>query len=143
VIVILTDVNVLLHAHREEAADHRRFRSWLESVIEQPEAFGVSEIVLSAFVRVATHRRVYDPPTPLESALAFCRLLREQPNAIIISPGARHWSIFTDLCHRANARGDLVADAYLAAMAIESGCEWVTTDRDFSRFPGLRWRHPF
>jgi hypothetical protein len=62
---------------------------------------------------------------------------------VLISPGERHWSIFTDLCQQANARAALVADAYLAAMAIESGCEWVTTDRDFSRFPGLRWRHPF
>jgi toxin-antitoxin system PIN domain toxin len=141
--VILTDVNVLVYAHREEAADHRRFRGWLEDLIAQPEAFGVSEMVLSAFVRVVTHPRIFHPPTPLESALAFCRLLREQPNAVLINPGTRHWSIFTDLCARANARGDLVADAYLAAMAIESGCEWVTTDRDFSRFPGLRWRHPF
>lgn len=141
--MILTDVNVLVYAHREEAADHRRFRGWLEDLIAQPEAFGVSEMVLSAFVRVVTHPRIFHPPTPLESALAFCRLLREQPNAVLINPGTRHWSIFTDLCARANARGDLVADAYLAAMAIESGCEWVTTDRDFSRFPGLRWRHPF
>jgi toxin-antitoxin system PIN domain toxin len=141
--VILIDVNVLAYAHRDDAADHRRFRAWLEDVIEQPEAFGVSEIVLSAFTRIVTHPRIFHPPTPLESALAFCRLLREQPNAVLISPGARHWSIFTDLCDRANARGDLVADAYLAAMAIESGCEWITTDRDFSRFPGLRWRHPF
>jgi toxin-antitoxin system PIN domain toxin len=141
--VILIDVNVLVYAHREDAADHRRFRAWLEEVVEQPEAFGVSEIVLSAFARVVTHPRIFHPPTPLESALAFCNVLREQPNTVLISPGARHWSIFTDLCVRANARGDLVADAYLAAMAIESGCEWITTDRDFSRFPGLRWRHPF
>jgi toxin-antitoxin system PIN domain toxin len=141
--VILIDVNVLLYAHREEAADHRRFRAWLEDVIRQPEAFGVSEIVLSAFVRVVTHPKILNPPTPLESALAFCDVLQRQPNAVMISPGARHWSIFTDLCSHAKARGDLVADAYLAAMAIESGCEWVTTDRDFSRFPGLRWRHPF
>lgn len=141
--MILTDVNVLLYAHREDAADHRRFRNWLEDVIGQPDAFGVSEMVLSAFVRVVTHPRIFYPPSPLASALEFCNLLREQPNAVIISPGVRHWAIFTDLCGRANPRGDLVADAYLAAMAIESGCEWVTTDRDFSRFPGLRWRHPF
>ncbi|MEA2338465.1 MAG: uncharacterized protein QOE82_2472, partial [Thermoanaerobaculia bacterium] len=83
--MILTDVNVLVYAHREEAADHRRFRGWLEDLIAQPEAFGVSEMVLSAFVRVVTHPRIFHPPTPLESALAFCRLLREQPNAVLIN----------------------------------------------------------
>jgi predicted nucleic acid-binding protein len=79
VIVILTDVNVLIHSHRKEAADHRRFRSWLEGVIGQPEAFGVSEIVLSAFVRVVTHRKVYDPPTPLKSAFAFSAFCGNSP----------------------------------------------------------------
>ena len=57
-------------------------------------------------------------------------------------PGARHWAIFERLCKHAGAKGNLVADAYLAALAIERGCEWVTTDRDFSRFEGLKWRHP-
>jgi predicted nucleic acid-binding protein len=75
--------------------------------------------------------------------LKFCTFLREQPNAVLITPGERHWAIFTDLCTRAKVRGDLAADAFLAAMAIESGCEWITIDRDYARFPGLRWRHPF
>jgi len=57
-------------------------------------------------------------------------------------PGERHWTIFEDLCARAQVKGNLVADAFLAAMAIENGCEWVSTDRDYARFPGLRWRHP-
>jgi predicted nucleic acid-binding protein len=59
-----------------------------------------------------------------------------------VVPGVRHWEIFDRLCRAAGAKGSLVADAYLAALAIESGSEWITTDRDFSRFPGLRWRHP-
>lgn len=59
-----------------------------------------------------------------------------------MSPGERHWEIFTRLCRSARARGNLVPDAYLAALAIESGTEWITTDRDYARFPGLRWRHP-
>lgn len=141
--MILTDVNVLLYAHREDAADHSRFRHWLESVIASPEAFGVADVVLSAFLRVATHPRIFHPPTPLARALEFCELIRNQPNAVLVSPGERHWDIFTTLLARARAEGDLVADAFLAALAIESGCEWITTDRDYSRFPGLRWRHPF
>ncbi len=141
--MILTDVNVLVYAHREDAADHRRFRRWLESLIAEPEAFGVADLVLSGFLRVVTHPRIFHPPTPLATAVDFCHFLRQQSNAVIITPGERHWEIFTSLCARAGTRGDLVADAFLAALAIESGCEWVTTDRDYSRFPGLRWRHPF
>jgi hypothetical protein len=60
-----------------------------------------------------------------------------------VTPGSRHWTLFLDLCRKAGAKGNLVSDAYHAALAIESGCEWITTDRDFARFPGLRWRTPF
>src|SRR5216110_2382547 len=137
------DVNVLIYAHRENAADHPRFRDWLASVVEQPEPFAVADLILSAFVRIVTHRRIFDPPTPLSHALEFSGSLRGQPNAVSISPGERHWDIFTELCTHAQARGPLVTDAYFAALAIESGCEFITTDRDFSRFPGLRWRRPF
>ena len=75
--------------------------------------------------------------------MAFCEFLRDQPNAVLINPGERHWEIFAGFCAQARAHGDLVADAFLAALAVESGCERITTDRDYSRFPGLRWRHPF
>jgi toxin-antitoxin system PIN domain toxin len=78
----------------------------------------------------------------LSAALAFVEEVRDQPNCVIVRPGPRHWELFTDLCRRVNARGNLVPDAYLAALAIESGSEWITTDRDYARFPGLRWRHP-
>jgi toxin-antitoxin system PIN domain toxin len=119
-----------------------RPRLWLEAAVTGDEALGVSELVLSGFVRVATHPRVFSPPAPVGDALAFAGALRGQPNAVIVAPGQRHWEIFERLCRTAEARGNLVPDAYLAALAIESGCEWITTDRDFSRFSGLRWRHP-
>ena len=141
--MILTDVNVLIYAHREDAADHRRFRDWMDGVVAGPEAFGISDLVLSGFLRVVTHPKIFHPPTPLRRAQEFCEFLRDQPNAVLITPGERHWEIFTSFCVNANARGDLVSDAFLAALAVESGCEWITTDRDYSRFPGLRWRHAF
>jgi toxin-antitoxin system PIN domain toxin len=133
---------VLVCAFREVAPDHIRYREWLTAAAESDEPFGISELVLSGFVRVATHPRIFSPPTPIERALEFATALKTQPNAVVISPGARHWEIFERLCVAAGAKGNLVADAYLAALAIESGSEWITTDRDFSRFPGLRWRHP-
>lgn len=140
--MILPDVNVLVYAFREDTPEHARYRDWLRARIGAPEAFGLSELVLSGALRVTTHPRVLDPPTPLERALEFLEALRAQPNAVLLQPGPRHWDIFTKLCTAAGAKGNLVADAYHAALAIEHGCEWITTDRDYARFPGLRWRHP-
>ena len=140
--MILVDVNVLVHAFHAGSPDHAAYRAWLTRTVEGDEPFAVSELVLSGFVRVVTHPRVFDPPVPVADALAFADAIRHQPNAVIVAPGARHWEIFGRLCAGAGARGNLVADAYLAALAIESGCEWITADRDFSRFAGLRWRHP-
>jgi toxin-antitoxin system PIN domain toxin len=140
--VILPDVNVLLIAHREELSGHERMAGWLTEIVNGDEAYGMSDLVLSGFLRVATNPRVFDPPTPLDSALEFVGAVRDRPNRVAVDPGPRHWRIFTRLCEEAGARADLVPDAYLAAMAIESGAEWVSTDRDFARFPGLRWRDP-
>jgi uncharacterized protein len=140
--LILLDVNVLVYAYHEASPGHDAYREWLTGTVARDEPFGLSELVLSGFVRVATHPRVFDPPAPVEAALAFADALRSQPNAVLVGPGAQHWAIFDRLCRAVAAKGNLVADAYLAALAIESGCEWITTDRDFSRFPGLRWRHP-
>ena len=98
--------------------------------------------MLSGFVRVVTHSRIFPVPTPLSEAVAQAEALRTRPNCVPIAPGVRHWEIFARLCLAVHAKGSLVADAYLAALAIESGSEWITTDRDYSRFPDLRWRHP-
>jgi toxin-antitoxin system PIN domain toxin len=135
-------VNVLVYAHREDAVHHAACREWLEGIVNGNESFGLSELVLSGFVRVTTHPKVFTKPSSIADALEFTEQLRSQPNCVPIAPGRRHWDIFRTLCIAAGAKGNLVPDAYLAAMAIESGCEWITTDRDFSRFKSLRWRHP-
>ena len=140
--MILPDVNVLVYAYHQGAPDHDRYRAWLTSAVESDEPLGVSDLVLSGFVRVATHPRIFSRAAPIARALSFATALRTQANAVAVTPGPRHWEIFERLCRAAGAKGNLVPDAYLAALAIESGSEWITTDRDFSRFPGLRWRHP-
>ena len=140
--MVLPDVNVLVYAHREDSPHHAGCRKWVEAVVNGNESYGLSELVLSGFVRVVTHPKVFTRPSPLADALEFTEQLRGGPNCIPVAPGRRHWEIFRALCVEAGAKGNLVPDAYLAAMAIEAGCEWVTTDHDFSRFNGLRWRHP-
>jgi len=138
----LVDVNVLVYAHREDAPDHERYRVWLETWLDSDTAFGLSDLVLSGLIRVVTHPRVFNKPTPIDVALEFVDALRSRPNCVPVAPGRRHWEIFARLCTAAGVKGNLVPDAYLAALAIESGSEWITTDRDYSRFPGLKWRHP-
>jgi toxin-antitoxin system PIN domain toxin len=140
--VIIPDVKVLVYAHRAEAADHDSYRQWLEMVANGDESFALAGIVLSGFVRVVTHPRVFLLPSPITDALGFAEDLLSQRNCVMIRPGPRHWALFARLCRESGARGNLVPDAYLAALAIEGGCELVTTDRDFARFEGLRWRHP-
>jgi len=140
--VILIDVNILVYAHRPDAIDHARYLAWLQDALNSEEICGLSELALSGMVRIVTHPQIYPKPTPIGLALNFAQELRDDEGSVIISPGARHWEIFTRLCRAAGAKGNFVTDAYFAALAIESGAEWVTADRDFSRFPGLRWRHP-
>jgi len=140
--MILPDVNVLVYAHRADSPNHQAYREWLEETINGEHSFGISELVLSGFLRIVTHPRIFDPPSDIALALAFTNQIRERPNCILINPGPRHWDIFQRLCSESGAKGNLVPDAYLAALAIDSGSEWITTDRDFSRFPGLKWRHP-
>ncbi len=141
--MILPDVNVLLYAFRDDSRDHARYRGWLGALVNGDEAYGMSPQVLCSVIRIASHPRIYAAPSRLEHALTFARVLLEQPNCTVVLPGSRHFSIFEDLCRRAAVHGNLVQDAWLAALAIESGCEWVTTDGDFARFAGLRWRRPF
>jgi toxin-antitoxin system PIN domain toxin len=100
----------------------------------------MSPQVVASMVRLTTHPRIFARPDRLEDAMAFASVLLDQPNCQVIEPGRRHWGIFTRLCRSANAYGNLVQDAWLAALAIESGCEWITNDRDFARFDGLQWR---
>ncbi len=140
--MILTDVNILVYAHRDHDPDHDRYRTWVEDLIGSNEPYAVSDAVLSSFMRIVTNRRIFAPPDRVDEALAFAEAIRQRPNAVIVRPGPRHWEIFTDLLTRTNATGNLVPDAELAALAIETGSDLATTDRGFSRFPGLRWHHP-
>lgn len=138
----LLDVNVLVYAHRADSPHHEACRRFLECEASAPSVFGAPALVLSGFLRIATHPKVFEVPTPLDDALDFVGALTDRSNFTTVYPGPRHWSIFTDLLQATHARGNLIPDAYLAAIAVEQGSEWVTTDGDFARFEHLRTVDP-
>lgn len=140
--MILPDVNVLIYAFRGDVAEHALCREWLSGVVDGETRYGISPLALSALVRVTTNQRSYRQPSTLDEAFRFCDVLLAQPNCQIVEPGMRHWAIFERLCTETGTTGPRVTDAWYAALAIEWGCEWVTMDRDFARFPGLRWSKP-
>src|SRR5690349_8809602 len=115
----MPDVNILVYAHRKDAPGHLQYRRWLEALMRSESSFAISELALSGFLRIVTHPRIFDPPTPIASALTFANEVRSRPNCVVVSPGPRHSEIFTRLCARAHAKGNLVPDAYFAALAIE------------------------
>lgn len=141
--MFLPDVNILVYAHREDTPQHPKALKWLEKLLNSDEAFAMSELVMSGFLRVVTHPKIFSPPSNLDDALLFLHQIRNQVNCVITTPQDRHWDIFTKLCKQANAKGNLIPDAYHAALAIETGSEWITSDQDFSRFPGLKWSTPW
>lgn len=140
--MILVDVNILVYAKRFDSPNHAGFRTWLGEALKSDSIFGISDLVLSSVVRILSHPRIFNEPTQLDEALQYVNSLRAHPACVLVSPGERHWDIFAKLCKAVGAKGNLITDAYFAALAIESGAEWITADRDYARFPGLRWRHP-
>lgn len=140
--MVLLDVNVLVGAMRTDAPRHDVMRAVLESLRASPEPFALCDPVLSGALRILTHPRIFTPPTPTPAALHFVQVLRSSPNALMLAPGPRHWALFVELLERAPAVGNLVSDAWIAALALEHGCEVLSDDADFARLPGVRWRRP-
>ena len=140
--MFLMDVNVLVYAYREDVAHHTVCHRWLEAVVNSQMAFAYSELVLSGFLRVVTHPKIFEMPASLSSAMLFVEQLRTAPNAVCIAPGARHWPIFVDCLQQIGAKGNDIPDAYHAALALEWNCEWVTMDKGFKRFKGLKSKNP-
>lgn len=138
----MPDVNVLVFAHREDTEQHAQNAAWLERLATGDEPFALSELALQGFLRVVTNGRIFVRPSTLAECFAFLNELIRRPTCRLVRPGERHWDIFVSLCERTATTGGLVADAYHAALAIEHGCEWITNDTDFARFPGLRWSTP-
>lgn len=140
--MILLDVNILVQAHRQDADLHQEMKSWMEGAFRNHPGVAVSDLVLSGCLRILTHPKIFKEPTPLSQALEFIEDFRSREEVHVLGPGPGHWRILADLCRKVSARGNVISDAYHAALALELGCEWVTLDRGFARFPRLKWRHP-
>ena len=140
--MILLDVNILVQAHREDADSHAAISTWLRTELNRSAGVAVSNLALSGCLRVVTHPRIFNVPSPLKSALEFIEDFRSLPQVHILEPGETHWSVFLELCRKSDARGNLIPDAYHAALAMETGCQWASLDRGFARFSDLDWIHP-
>jgi uncharacterized protein len=140
--MILPDVNVLVYAFRQDVPQHSVCRAWLADVVSSDALFALSPLALSAVIRITTNARAFRNPSKVEEAFRFCESLLHQPHCQIVEPGERHWGIFESLCKELDVRGPRVSDAWYAALAIEWGCDWITYDSDFARFPGLKTSVP-
>ncbi len=138
----LLDVNILVQAHREDADQHSAIFIWLNNALTQSYGLAVPDLVLSGTLRIITHPKIFKNPTPRYRAIGFLEDFRGRENVHILAPGTHHWQIFLELCQKGDARGNQIPDAYHAALAIEHDCDWISLDRGFARYPGLKFRSP-
>lgn len=140
--MILIDANLLLYAYNTKAPQYDAARRWLESAFSGPEPVRLAWASILAFLRLSTDLRAFPHPRSMTETSAIVAEWLARPNVGIFPPTERHWSILRELMEVGQVRGPLVSDAHLAALAIEHGATLCTTDRDFARFPGLKWMNP-
>jgi uncharacterized protein len=140
--MLCVDVNVLVYAHRKDLPDHPEYRRLLERLANDDQPLGLPDLSLSGFVRVVTNRRIFIEPTTSQEAWDAVDSLLAAPAAMQLRAGQRHWGLFRQLAGDVDAGGNDIADAYLAAYALENNATWLSADRGFARFRRLRWRHP-
>jgi toxin-antitoxin system PIN domain toxin len=140
--VTIPDVNVLVYACEADAPQHKAAVAWLEQLFAGSDVIGLPWMTLWAFVRLSTNPRVWPIPMPPATAFQHIRNWLAQPGVVIVHPGPRHAELLERLVMQSRAAGSLVGDAALAALALENGAVLASTDRDFSRFPNLRWVNP-
>jgi toxin-antitoxin system PIN domain toxin len=138
----LIDANLLLYAYDSSSEFHRSAADWLTATFSGPDLTGLAWITILAFLRISTHPRMRAHPFTAAEAVDIVQDWLDQPNVRVLSPTSRHWAILKDLIPKAQVRAALMTDAHLAALAIEHGAVLYTNDRDFTRFPGLKWINP-
>ena len=140
--MIVVDANLLLYAADTSSVYHQASRRWLEATFSEPEPVGLGWVAVLAFLRAGTNPRIRKDAFTLEEAAAIVAGWLARPTITLLNPGERHWQILRDMMTKGQVRGPLVTHAHLAALAIEHGAALATTDRDFARFPGLKFFNP-
>lgn len=140
--MIVLDANILLYAYDADSDKHAKARAWVEDVFSDGSPVGLPWQTVSAFMRIVTNPRLTGKRFTSAEAVEIVNQWANQPNIRLLSPGDNHWSFLRQMMLDGHVRGPLVTDAQLAALTIEYGGVLHTTDRDFSRFPGLRWMNP-
>ncbi len=140
--MILVDANILLYAEDQSSPQHEAAREWWDTQLSGASPVCLCWSVLCAFIRIGTNSRVYERPLTLNQAIARVESWIEQPCTRLIHPTERHWSVLRPLLIEGQALGNLVSDAHLAALAVQHGCTLMSTDRDFARFPKVKWMNP-
>jgi toxin-antitoxin system PIN domain toxin len=140
--VILIDVNILLYAHDRMSPQHESARTWLETTLSGDEEVRFAMHTLLGFLRMSTNPSIFERTIAADRAIEVIREWLGLPNVAVAMPTDRHWQTLAELAAAGQARGPLLMDAHLAALALEHGATLATTDRDFARFPGLRFRNP-
>lgn len=140
--MILIDANLLLYAYNASAAQHKAARKWLEEILSSADPVRLAWMTVLAFLRISTSARVFPSPLSIAEAIKCVADWLDQPSVDVLEPGERHFGLLSSLLPAAQAQGALVMDGHLAALAIEHGAVLYSTDKDFSRFPGLRVVNP-
>ena len=140
--MIVPDINLLVFAHNADAPLHRPARAWWEALLTRGEPVGLPWVVVLGYIRIMTHPAVLERPLRPAEALADVRRWLARPSVELMSPGPRHLDLLEHMLGTLAVAGNLTTDAHLAALAVEFQAEVHSNDRDFARFPGLRWRDP-
>jgi toxin-antitoxin system PIN domain toxin len=140
--VIVLDANLLLYAYDGTSAHHSAARGWLQGVFSGPELIGLPWQVVWAFLRLSTNSRIFANSLSMEQAVGIVQQWMDLKQVRLLAPGERHWDLLQHILIEGQVRGPLTTDAELAALTIEHGGVLYTTNRDFARFPGLRWVNP-
>lgn len=138
----LPDLNLLIYAVDRRSPSHERSIAWWNGLLSGSETVALTWTVLLGFVRLTTNPSVVQEPLRSDEALDYVDRWLAQPVTTVIEPTPRHAAVLRDLLGPVGTAGNLVSDAHLAALAIEHGAELCSADRDFGRFPGLRWVNP-
>jgi toxin-antitoxin system PIN domain toxin len=140
--VRLLDANILIYAADSRSVHHTVVRRTLSALLRGDGTVGIPHVVLLAFLRLATHPKVFSRPLSPEQAVERIDGLLGHPRVELVTPGERHWAVLRGLLTATGTSGNLTTDAHLAALALERGATLVSTDADFGRFPGLRVENP-